>query len=76
MIDLMCRRVYKSSDSPSRAAHGMTQIFFKENDKWYEVNAIKKKTSINEIREGQDVIIVIGENLNADIVGNYIGKHD
>ena len=29
MIDLMCRRVYKSSDSPSRAAHGMTQIFFK-----------------------------------------------
>ena len=50
--------------------------FFKENDKWYEVNAIKKKTSINEIREGQDVIIVIGENLNADIVGNYIGKHD
>ena len=23
-----------------------------------------------------DVIIVIGENLNADIVGNYIGKHD
>ena len=50
--------------------------FFKENDKWYEVNAIKKKTSINEIWEGQDVIIVIGENLNADIVGNYIGKHD
>ena len=50
--------------------------FFKENDKWYEVNAIKKKTSINEIQEGQDVIIVIGENLNADIVGNYIGKHD
>lgn len=29
MIDLMCRRVYNSSDSPSRAAHGMTQIFFK-----------------------------------------------
>ena len=54
----------------------LTTRFFKENDKWYEVNEIKKKTSINEIREGQDVIIIIGENLNADIVGNYIGKHD
>lgn len=50
--------------------------FLKKMTNGYEVNAIKKKTSINEIREGQDVIIVIGENLNADIVGNYIGKHD
>jgi len=34
-----------------------------DNNKWYEINATKKDRRIEEIEEGQDVFIVIGEML-------------
>ena len=38
--------------------------FANENDNWYEINATKKEISVNPISHGQDVIIVIGEDLD------------
>jgi len=40
--------------------------FFLDDDIWYEVNATKKDVEIKEIPEGQEVVIVIGEDLNKD----------
>lgn len=40
--------------------------FVSENGRWHEINATKEKVSINEISEGQEVIIVIGEKLNKE----------
>ncbi len=38
--------------------------FAKDNDNWYEINATEKEISVNPIAHGQDVIIVIGEDLD------------
>lgn len=40
--------------------------FFTEDDVWYEINATKNDFDISKIPLGQEVIIVIGENLNTD----------
>ncbi|MBQ7707102.1 MAG: GTP-binding protein [Lachnospiraceae bacterium] len=40
--------------------------FAKSDDKWYELNATSKGINENEISDGQNVIIVIGENLDKD----------
>ena len=37
--------------------------FFKENNQWFVFNATKQEENIESIQLGQDVIIVIGENL-------------
>lgn len=38
--------------------------FLKDGSSWYELNATEKKIELNPINNGQNVIIVIGENLN------------
>lgn len=38
--------------------------FLKEEKNWYEINATRDKFTIQPIAKGQDVIIVIGEQLN------------
>ncbi len=45
--------------------------FIKEGDTWYEINSTKGKTTVNPVGLGQEVIIVIGENLNKDKIGKY-----
>lgn len=42
--------------------------FFKNGDSWVEINADKSIVDMKSISEGQDVIIVIGENLKKDLV--------
>lgn len=44
--------------------------FANENDNWYEINATKKELSVKPISDGQDVIIVIGENLDRNKIDN------
>ena len=48
--------------------------YFKENDTWYNVNAFNLLTEINPISDGQDVIIVIGENMNNDKINELIER--
>lgn len=38
---------------------------------WYEINMTQEDTSIQEINQGQDVIIVIGEELNKNKIDQY-----
>lgn len=46
--------------------------FYIEAGQWYEVNATKRETQITSISEGQEVIIVIGENLNEASIEEYM----
>lgn len=47
--------------------------FAKDTDAtgYIEVNATREKLRINHIKNAQEVIIVIGENLNSDIINSY-----
>lgn len=40
--------------------------FYKDEEKWHQVNATKKEILITDITVGQEVMIVIGEHLNED----------
>lgn len=48
--------------------------FLKNDDKWIEINATKKEINFKEIVNGQNIIIVIGENLNDDVIKQYFEK--
>lgn len=45
--------------------------FMPDGDGWIELNATKEETMIKPIKEGQEIFIVIGENLNQDAVDKY-----
>lgn len=47
---------------------------FAKSKRWYELNATKSHTEINPIENGQDIIIVIGENLNEERIKEYFNK--
>lgn len=40
--------------------------FYMENDSWYQLNATKNELTIAKIDKGQDVIIIIGRELNTE----------
>lgn len=40
--------------------------FFSEDGSWYEFNATQKQTDIRPVKAGQDVVIVIGEELDKE----------
>ena len=44
--------------------------FYFYNDSWYMVNACKDETTISKVNKGQDVIIVIGINLNEEKINS------
>lgn len=48
--------------------------FYNDNTVWYEFNATKNELSINPISEGQDVIIVIGSELNRELIDNIFNE--
>lgn len=45
-------------------------------EKWLEVNATKNEVCINPISVGQNLFIVIGENLDKEKIGSYWKKYD
>ena len=45
--------------------------FYQRENKWYEMNMTQEIKTIQEIPEGQDVIIVIGEELNKTKIDQY-----
>ena len=48
--------------------------FFKEEERWYQLNATKTVTDISEIPVGQEVFIVIGDHLNEGLIRDYISR--
>lgn len=45
--------------------------FVKDQNQWYELNAMKNHIDIKKIAAGQDILIVIGENLEKSYIENY-----
>ncbi len=45
--------------------------FIYENESWFEINATRQNTEIKPIENGQEIIIVIGENMNKDEIDVY-----
>ncbi|ORX71704.1 putative GTPase [Anaeromyces robustus] len=41
------------------------------DNKWVEVNATKKELKINEVNDGQEVLLVIGECMDKDVITGY-----
>ena len=48
--------------------------FFKENDTWYQFNATKEDFELTEMPVGQEVFIIIGENLNEQLIKEQLIK--
>ena len=44
----------------------------KDENHWVEVNAARHKTTVNPMKTGQEVVIVIGEKLNRSIIERYL----
>lgn len=51
--------------------HRIKGFFQKETSEWYELNATTTGITFTPIKEGQNVIIVIGENLNEKQIAPY-----
>lgn len=49
--------------------------FFKEDNSWHQVNATSKESFISPISDGQQVLIVIGENLNEASIKSLINHN-
>lgn len=45
--------------------------FALRDEQWVEINSTKECTSVNPIREGQKILIVIGEELHAEVIASY-----
>ena len=48
----------------------------KGNGKWTKVNATKEKTEMSEVPEGQPVLIVIGDDINKEIIDGYLTEYN
>ena len=48
--------------------------FIKDNDTWYEFNKTHTENNVKEIQNGQDVIIIIGENLDENEINGLFSK--
>ncbi len=46
--------------------------FIHDNDKWYRINITKNEKDISLIENGQDVFIIIGEEINKDKINAFI----
>lgn len=58
--------------SPSFGKILRAKGFFKENNKWFQFNATKSEFNITEMPVGQEVFIIIGEELNSDKIKEYM----
>jgi len=48
--------------------------FMQENGEWFELNATREEISISPLADGQDVIIVIGENLDESKISQILNS--
>ena len=46
--------------------------FLQDGENWLELNATQHETTLKPIGAGQDVLIVIGENLNEEKIREYL----
>ncbi len=49
--------------------------FVKDNNKWHSINIFEYNDEIKEVSIGQDVLIIIGENINKKLIEDYIKEN-
>ncbi|MCQ2741965.1 MAG: GTPase (G3E family) [Bacilli bacterium] len=59
---------------PSFGSIARVKGFVKDNGQWYEINATKNETVATKIALGQDVIIVIGEQMNEKMINSLFSE--
>ncbi len=66
----ICREIFKNE-------HGVFRIkgFVKENDGFIRVNAVRDNIDIRHIDNGQEIIIVIGENMDKERIDHYFSDN-
>lgn len=50
--------------------------FLKDNDKWLEFNMTKEILNVNELSNGQDVVIIIGEGISEAKIKEFLGRDE
>ncbi len=50
--------------------------FLKSEEKWYELNATRREIKLEEIENGQSVVIIIGEKLNREKIEKIFEKYN
>ncbi|MCR5113927.1 MAG: hypothetical protein K6A63_08330 [Acholeplasmatales bacterium] len=50
--------------------------FLKDNDKWLEFNMTKEVLNVNELSNGQDVVIIIGEGISEAKIKEFLGRDE
>ncbi len=50
--------------------------FLKSEEKWYELNATRREIKLEEIENGQSVVIIIGEKLNREKIEKVFEKYN
>lgn len=65
-------RIGKIFDDAKTGAILRIKGFLRSEDGWLEVNATHREISLTKVLEGQEVLIVIGENLNDEAIQRYL----
>lgn len=71
-LDFIKPRINKLFNTPECGDIFRIKGFVKDSDDWYEINATKRDYDINKIKDGQDVIIVIGEHLDRNLIESIL----
>ena len=71
-LDMITKRIEILLDDETCGHIFRIKGFLEENNQWLELNFTKKEKRINPIKQGQDVIIVIGEHLNKEKIEDIL----
>ena len=62
----ICREIFKNEPGVFRI-----KGFVKENDRFIQINAVRDRIDLQPVKNGQEIVIVIGENMNKDKTDRY-----
>ncbi|MBQ5346541.1 MAG: GTP-binding protein [Ruminococcus sp.] len=73
-LSLTPERLKQASKAIFSAEKGVRRIkgFCLQNGQWYEFNSTQSQTTLNPIKSGQDVVIIIGEGLDKEKIKKYL----
>ena len=77
LSDSECGRVFRMkgfmrADSDSKDSSGLSVRTESDGEQWIELNATKNEVTIRPLHVGQEVLIVIGEELQEEKIKSYL----
>lgn len=72
--DTLCEKAKQLLDNYEYGNIFRVKGFLSDGEKWVEINATHKSITVTPILNGQEIIIVIGENLNKEKIGSVFAK--